>query len=172
MPHDEQFVAPVTEKSDPVEWKCHLRATGFRVLRGLDVDICAVRIPEARVVEASQRYLFAVDGVANATTVHDDDRRKASIESAMYDYMNALAWCIGASLYLGAVDGSEMLDELAREVESARDSLHVLAPTHWNANDLHTATSHVERAFLVEGAWPQKFAALSFTYDARATKAA
>ena len=74
MTHDEQLTGLVTADSDAVAWKAHLRATGLRVLRGLDVDICAVHIPEARVTEACQRFLFAVDGVANVGVYQRADR--------------------------------------------------------------------------------------------------
>ena len=172
MTHDEQHLAPITETSDAVEWKSHLRECGRRALRGLDVDICAVRIPEPRVNEACQRYMFAVDGVAHATTIYDTERRRSSIDAALQDYMSALMWCIGAMLYMNAADADEMMDDLAREVSSARDSLYVLAPKHWSERDLIDTALGVDRLHLPEGNWPKKFAPLSFTYRAKAAHAA
>lgn len=160
----------LTSNATATEWQLHLTAIGRRALQGQSVEIANLPICEHRIASAGAAFLNALEGVLSSAT---NKPRPAAprmpeivpLDAALDAYMDAVAWCIGATLYMK--DGQDFLDELLADAHAARDALRVLALTHWTRGAFLTSAVRAETR-VMGPVWRAKFAGLSFLYnDAR-----
>lgn len=160
----------LTSNATATEWQLHLTASGRRALQGQSVEIANLPICEHRIASAGAAFLNALEGVLSSAT---NKPRPAAprmpeivpLDAALDAYMDAVAWCIGATLYMKG--GEDFLDELLSEARGARDALHVLSTSHWTRGPFLTAALRAETR-AVGPMWRSKYAKLSFLYnDAR-----
>lgn len=166
--------ARLTSNATAREWQHHLTGIGRQALQGHAVEIANLQIDEHRIASAGAAFLAAVESVLSSAT---NAPRPAAprmpeivpLDDALASYMDAVAWCVGASLYMS--DGADFLDELREESHAARDALRVLATTHWTRGVFMTAALKAETRTMGP-AWRMKYASFSFLYDDTAARRA